>query len=330
MIPGDPMLGERLSRDMVAALGRPIDERDKIAIAVSGGPDSMALLALAGATWPGQVIAATVDHGLRAEAAVEAQMVADFCRTFSPGRGGALPHATLRPATPLGTTNVQASARAVRYALLTAWAAGQGATLLATAHHADDQAETFLMRAARGSGLAGLAAIRPCQSLDHGIALVRPVLGWRRAELRAFVEEAVLPFVDDPSNTDDHYDRTRFRALLAGAPWLDPAMIARSAVYLAEADRDVRAVETWLLETRAVTAPAGDYAIDVSGCPREVRRRLVRAGIARISGASRTPANVEALLDALEASKAATQAEVMVQPRGSIWHFRAAPPRRDT
>lgn len=324
------MLGERLPRDMAAVLGRPIDERDRIAIAVSGGPDSMALLALAGGVWPGQVVAATVDHGLRADAAIEAQMVADFCDAFSPGDRGGIPHATLRPAVRLGATNVQASARTARYALLTQWAVGQGATLLATAHHADDQAETFLMRAARGSGLAGLAAIRPSQVLDDGVMLVRPLLNWRRVELRAFVESAAIPFFDDPSNTDDHYDRTRFRALLGGAPWLDPVMIARSAAYLAEADADFRAVESWLLEARIVAAPSGEYAIDVSGCPREIRRRLVRAGIAHVLGETRSAANVESLLDTLAAGKAATQADVMVSPRGDIWYFRAAPPRRDT
>ena len=163
----------------MAALGRAVGASEIVAIAVSGGPDSMALLALAGAAWPGQVIAATVDHGLRADAADEAALVARFCL-----RQGPIPHATLIPATPLGTANLQARARAARYTLLTDWARGSKATILATAHHADDQAETFLMRAARGSGLSGLAAIRPNHRIADDLVLLRALLDWRRASPR--------------------------------------------------------------------------------------------------------------------------------------------------
>ncbi|MGL1617815.1 ATP-binding protein, partial [Vibrio parahaemolyticus] len=89
--------------------------------------------------------------------------------------------------------------------------------------HADDQAETFLMRAARGSGVAGLAGIRARHRRE--IDLVRPLLGWRVSELRALAVAAAVPFVDDPSNADPHYDRTRFRALLRDTPWLDAAQL---------------------------------------------------------------------------------------------------------
>ncbi|WP_339501760.1 tRNA lysidine(34) synthetase TilS, partial [Pseudomonas canadensis] len=128
-----------------------------IALAVSGGPDSMAMLALAAAAFPGQVHAATVDHRLRAAAAAEARMVAAWCANAG------VPHTTLVVAEPIGPGSVQARARAVRYELLLPWAAEIGASCLATAHHADDQAETFLMRAALGSGVAGLAGIRARQ-----------------------------------------------------------------------------------------------------------------------------------------------------------------------
>ncbi|MFC3579796.1 tRNA lysidine(34) synthetase TilS [Sphingomonas hylomeconis] len=317
--------------DAATALGRAVRPDDIIAIAVSGGPDSIALLALAARAWPGQVIAATVDHGLRAAAAAEAAMVAGFCATL----GAGVPHATLRPATPLATANLQAAARAARYALLTDWAAQAGAAILLTAHHADDQAETFLMRAARGSGLAGLAGIRPRRPLSDTLTLLRPLLGWRCAELRALAEDWALPFVDDPSNASARYDRTQFRALLRQAPWLDAAAIARSAGYLAETDRELRAFEAWLLDTRRRPSAPGDCTIDMAGLPRELCRRLARGAIARvredraiIAPAWSDAANIEPLLDALAAGGRATQAGVMASARGETWHFTAAPPRR--
>nr|WP_269083404.1 tRNA lysidine(34) synthetase TilS [Sphingomonas sp. Leaf357] len=371
-------------------MGRPVAAEDVFAIAVSGGPDSMALLALAEAAWPGQVIAATVDHGLRTDAADEAAMVAEYCRLTPRGRnselggsslslvshlregedpaalpqnkkrdprlreddvgcslehdsasgpwaGSCIPHTTLTLGTPLGTANLQAAARTARYALLIDWARSTGATILATAHHADDQAETFLMRAARGSGLAGLASIRPWQRIEDGPILLRPLLNWRRAELRAVAEDWNLPFVDDPSNASARYDRTRFRTLLTENPWLDAGRIARAAGHLAEADRDLRVLEGWLLDTHSLPAKPGERRIDVTDLPREVRRRLARAVVTAVrhDRAILTPAwtpasNIESLLDALEAGRGATQAGVMASATANIWQFRAAPPRRDT
>ena len=122
-------------------------------IAVSGGPDSMALLWLALNAFPGRVMAATVDHGLRPEAADEAAMVAAFC-----ARHG-VPHATLRPARPI-TGNIQSQARTARYALLDQWRMDNGVGWLMTAHHAGDQIETMLMRLNRGAGVGGLAGVR--------------------------------------------------------------------------------------------------------------------------------------------------------------------------
>lgn len=331
----------RFRDDCVATLGRPLGPDDLLAIAVSGGPDSMALLALAAAAWPGRVIAATVDHGLRADAADEAAMVGQYCARPFLGKDGQagrpIPHVVLAPAKPLGTTNLQAIAREARYALLTDWARTAGSTMLATAHHADDQAETFLMRAARGAGLAGLAAIRPHQRVSASLTLLRPLLTWRRSELRALAGDWHLPFVDDPSNASDRYDRTRFRDLLMRNEWLDAAQIARAAGHLAEADRDLRLLDDWLAESRALPAEPGERKIDAASLPREVRRRLARALITALREdlSIATPpwnasSNVESLLDALEAGKGATQAGIMASASAGIWHFRAAPPRRAT
>jgi tRNA(Ile)-lysidine synthase len=344
----EPALIARFRGDCVRLFGGMPHAR-RIALAVSGGPDSMAMLALAAAAFPGQVIAATVDHRLRAESADEAAMVARCCAQLG------VPHATLPITEPPGATgNLHSWARQQRYSLLHRWCIVERATCLATAHHADDQAETFLMRAARGSGVAGLAAVRARREIavpsedqrDHAtddtssgvedapLLLLRPLLGWRRAALRQVAIAAGVPFVDDPSNTAERFDRARFRRWVESADWIDPLKIAHAAAYVAEAEADLAAVGRWLWSERARPSPPGEARIDVAGLPREVRRRLVRLAIESVRGANRIgghwapAANVESLLDALEAGTGATQAGVMASAAGDIWHFREAPPRR--
>lgn len=332
----DPAAVERFADDLAAALGAP--PAGPVALAVSGGSDSMAMLALAHAALPGRVLAATVDHRLRADAAGEAAMVARWCA------GAGIPHATLAPAEPPRGASVQAQARQLRYALLGGWAQAQGATALLTAHHADDQAETFLMRAARGSGPTGLAGIRPRwmwrperwrgspPSEGDGLPVVRPLLGWRRAALRALAQH--LPFIDDPSNTDPRHDRTGFRALLGQAPLLDVPRLADAARHCAETDAALGQVVAWLERERLRPAADGERRLDVTGLPRELRRRLVRRAIAQVRAAGAVEgswsdaANVEPLLEALEAGGSATQAGVLASARGGEWRFRPAPPRR--
>ena len=316
---------ERFHHDLTRALGH--EPRGAILFAVSGGPDSMAMLTLAAATFGGRVHAATVDHRLRTEAAAEAAAVAAHCAAIR------VPHATLVPAEPIAGASIQAAARHARYGLLAGHALAIGAEAIATAHHVDDQAETFLMRAARGSGIAGLAGVRPRVTID-GATVIRPLLEWRRAELRAIVRRAEVPFVDDPSNHDPAHDRTRFRRLLDDNEWLGPPQIARSAAALAEADGDVLAIVEWLWSSR--TAVRGHHVrIDVEGLPRELTRRLARRAIGLVidSAGIAAPrwsesANIEALLDALAIGRRATQAGVVVQPQGHEWRFRPAPARR--
>ncbi len=295
-------------------------------VAVSGGPDSMAMLTLASEALPGRIMAATVDHGFRVEAAEEAAAVAAHCARID------VPHATLTPAAPIAGASIQAQARASRYALLADHARSAGAGAILTAHHIDDQAETFLMRAARGSGLAGLAGIRARTEIS-GLIVLRPLLDWRRAELRAIVRRGEVPFVDDPSNQDDRHDRTRFRRLLGENEWLDPPHLARSAATLAETDADVRAIVEWLWSERAVRAD-GEVRLTTAGLPRELLRRLARRaiGCVRADAAIEQPlwtdsANIERLLDALMTGKRSTQAGVLVSPRGGGWRFRVAPAR---
>lgn len=304
-----------------------------LALAVSGGPDSMAMLMLAAAAFPGQTIAATVDHGLRVAAADEAALVAGWCREVG------IAHATLVSDQTIGATAIQQDARAVRYDLLERWAAERKATLLATAHHADDQAETFLMRAARGSGVAGLSGIRERRDDVGPVPVIRPLLAWRHAELRSLAETAALPFVDDPSNADDRFERTRVRRTLADIAWLDAAQLARAARHVGEANDALAAIETWvwrsrLRERERSEIQAIQHRIDLADLPRELRRRIARTAIRDIRMVDGLlpdfdmATNIEPLLDSVEAGRAATQAGVLVSRAGDLWHFRAAPPHR--
>jgi len=317
--------GERFHKDLNRALGH--EPRDPVLLAVSGGPDSMAMLTLAAASLRGRIHVASVDHRLRPAAADEAAMVAAHCRRID------VPHAILTPVEPIVGASIQAAARQARYAMLAAHAHAIGAEAVATAHHVDDQAETFLMRAARGSGIAGLAGVRP-RAIIEGAIVVRPLLDWRRAELRAIVRRLDVPFVDDPSNNDPAHDRTRFRRLLDANEWLGPLQLARSATALAEADGDVRAIVDWLWSSRANLVD-GSVQIDMTGLPRELMRRLSRRAIGIVIQANgivaprwSESANVEAMLDALTAGRRATQAGVVVSRQRDAWRFRPAPMRQ--
>lgn len=198
-----------------------------LGLAVSGGPDSLALALLAHAALPGRIAIASVNHGLRAEAAREVALVEQIAAE----RG--IPFTAL--AVTIAPGNTQAQARDARYAALAQWVGEAGLGALATAHHADDQAETLLMRLNRGSGLSGLAGVRARSTLSDGSTLLlRPLLGWRKAELAAIVMAAGITPADDPSNTNPVFDRARLRARLAEADWLDPVQIAASAAHLAE------------------------------------------------------------------------------------------------
>ncbi|MDH7975811.1 tRNA lysidine(34) synthetase TilS, partial [Sphingomonas sp. AR_OL41] len=245
-----------------------------------------------------------------------------------------VPHATLAADRAIGPSDIQAEARALRYDLLTRWATSAGATILATAHHADDQAETFLMRLARGSGPAGLAGIRARRDLGT-ITLIRPLLGWRRAALRALVEAAGVPFVDDPSNRDTRFERVRVRQLLAEQAWLDPVNLARAATHAAEADAALAELADRLWLDHATISERSTVEVALPDVPRDLRRRIARRAIDQVRAAAAitrpafdSASNVESLLDALEGGTSATQAGVMASSKRGIWHFRPAPPRR--
>lgn len=307
--------------------GKPLPQpaRQTIALAVSGGADSMAMLLLAAAAFPGDVIAATVDHGLRPQAADEARLVATLCATLG------VPHVTLAPLAPITGSSLQKQARVARYAALAAWLADIGHPPLMTAHHADDQAETLLMRLNRASGTTGLSGIRAVRR-EGDLLVLRPLLAWRRRELRDVAEAAGIAWVEDPSNADPRHDRTRYRAFLDGQDLLSPAALAAAAAHIAQTDAALADLTDRLWDAR--WAP-GTARLDATDLPREVRRRLARRAVLELRArhAIATPhfaaaSNVEPLLDSLEAGRAATQAGVLVTPRGAHWHFAIAPARR--
>ena len=228
---------------------------------------------------------------------------------------------------------LQGEARDVRYTALARWAAGQGLSCLATAHHADDQAETVLMRLQRGSGVGGLSGIRATRA-DGDLLIVRPLLGWTKAELVHLVAAAGIEPVDDPSNHDPRFDRAQDRALLAMNPRLEPHRLARTAAACAEADAALDWAATQLAEDR-LTCQGGEWRLDAGALPRELARRLLARTVADIrSEHGIAPPwtgseDVEGLLTSLEAGSAGTLAGVMTRAGANgIWHLRAAPPRR--
>jgi tRNA(Ile)-lysidine synthase len=313
---GFPERTARFRADLAALAG---PAPPAFGVAVSGGPDSLALLLLAAAAFPGMVEAATVDHGLRAGSGAEAAFVRDLCTR----RG--IAHATL--AGPPVEGNVQSGARALRYGLLGQWARARGLAFILTAHHQDDQAETLLMRLQRGAGLAGLAGIRPRAELD-GLAVLRPLLGWRRGELAEVVAGTGLTPVDDPSNRDARYDRARLRAQLAETDWLEPPALARSAAALSEAE----AALDWTVEqliAERVEPVQGGLSFDAAGLPAELKRRILLRLLALLVPAAPPRGEaVQRLLGALDAGETATLAGVRCEG-GPVWRLAPAPPRRD-
>lgn len=319
--PGDP--GAALTRRFGRELARlwPEGARPgggRLGLAVSGGPDSLALLLLCEAALPGRFEVASVDHGLRAESAAECAMVRELCAARD------IPCAILPVR--VGRGNVQSRARAARYAALAEWAARAGLSAIATAHHADDQAETLLMRLNRGSGAAGLAGVRGRGAIAGGtVPLVRPLLPFRRAELAGLVRAAGLAAADDPSNRDDRFDRVRIRRALADADWLDIAGLSVSAAHLADADEalDWAAHREWN-ERVVLTATEIRYR---PLAPRAIMLRVLERAIAHFGGTPRGQ-SLARLAAKLERGESGNLAGVLARADGDGWRLTPEPPRR--
>jgi tRNA(Ile)-lysidine synthase len=314
-----------------------------IVLAVSGGPDSMALMWLA-ARWRSalargpRLIAVTVDHGLRPEAAREAREVKHLARNLD------LTHRTMRWTGPKPKTGVPAAARAARYRLLAQAARTSGATHILTAHTRDDQAETLLMRLVRGSGIAGLAAMAR-QSERDGVLLARPFLQVSKARLIATLKKAKLGFADDPTNRDLNLTRPRIRAVMPvlAAEGGDARNLARLASRLSRANAAVEVLvdgAARYLELRDRETSPGFDAKAFCAMPEEIRLRLLLRAIDRFGHEG--PAElgkVETLLAALDRVVAETArgrqprlkqtlAGALVTLIGDRISITPAPPRR--
>ncbi|WP_411819488.1 tRNA lysidine(34) synthetase TilS [Hyphococcus formosus] len=218
-----------------------LDLPKKFAIAVSGGRDSIALARLAAGyakATGAEVLALTVDHGLRPEAAKEAAKVSQWCAAMG------LSHRLLRWAGEKPQTGIQAAARSARYRLLIEAAQSDGCEAILTAHSLDDQAETVFMRLGRGAGPRGLSAMKEETWVAAGagepIRLLRPLLGFRRLDITRFLDEAGQDYVDDPSNDDPTYERVRARAVIGALEeqnLLTAAALAKTAEEMGRAHR---------------------------------------------------------------------------------------------
>jgi tRNA(Ile)-lysidine synthase len=277
----------RFSSKDIAALFSPWEAARGIVLGVSGGPDSVALMLLAAEWARGRaerpaLYVATVDHGLRKDSRGEAEIVAHWAA------GLALPHAILVWDGVKPKSRIQERARGARYQLLFEYAARVGADHVMTAHHADDQAETILFRLLRGSGVSGLAGMASA-SERSGLVLARPLLAHAKADLAAFCELRGHPFIDDPSNNDSAYARTKMRRLggLLADEGLGRAALLKLGRRAARADAALaahaRAVRAGFMARRE----PGGFGADISAFadePEEIVLRFLAEELKLING----------------------------------------------
>jgi tRNA(Ile)-lysidine synthase len=285
-------------------------------LAVSGGPDSLALLLLAHAAFPKSVRVATVDHRLRPEAAGEAVYVAQICADRD------IPHDILIPEAPI-VGNIQSAAREVRYGLLHEWADAHGLKWIATAHHADDQLETMLMRIARGSGLPGLSAIREVNG-----RIIRPLLGFTKAELVGICTNHNVAPCEDPSNGNMDFDRVQIRNWLESAPeLLDARRAARTASALREAHEALEWVAESLEQERLEALGNNSLSLDPAGLPPELQRRMLIRSLQKIDPVlSPRGDTIDRALEALRNGQKLTVGDILCTG-GPRWRFEPAPAR---
>lgn len=262
-----------------------------VALAVSGGSDSTALMRLA-ADWartnhPGLVLSVlTVDHGLRPEAAGEAARVGQWAVELG------LPHHVLRwTDEPKPASGIQARARAARYGLMAAWCRRNEAGALLTAHSLDDQAETVLMRLSRTMSPESLAGIHPLGNWE-GLPLHRPLLRVKRQALRDWLAGLGQDWIDDPSNEDERFERVRARRALAGLPPGISGRLAALAEKCAHAASLIeRLSQRWLVyslqehDAGICHVAAGDFR----NLPAALRERILASVIARYGGGQGAP-----------------------------------------
>lgn len=304
-----------------AALDRLAGDLPALGVAVSGGGDSMALMHIV-ADWSHgrRVMVATVDHNLRAESAEEARQVGRAARKLD------LPHATLNWHRDTDSGNLMAAAREARLRLLSEWAQANRLPAIALGHTADDQAETLMMRLARGSGIDGLAAMAECRDA-FGVRWLRPMLGARRDDLRDWLRGRDIAWIDDPGNENEDFDRIRIRKAIA-AMGLETAALARSARHIGEARRALShyaadTAERAVIRRGTITLPRRDFR----DAPAEIRRRLLVASCRWITGADYPPRRATVLhaLEAIGAGSRVTLDGALIEPVGDRLHIGREP-----
>jgi tRNA(Ile)-lysidine synthase len=314
-----------------------------LVLAISGGPDSTALLVIA-ARWRKalrrgpKLVAVTIDHGLRKEARQEAAAVARLARKLG------VAHRTMRWIGRKPSTGLQEAARLARYRLLGKAARDAGARHVLTAHTLDDQAETVLIRLVRGSGIGGLAAmarIAPLPGGDGDISLIRPLLEVPKSRLLATLRKEGIAFADDPSNGDPRFTRVRMRGAMPALE--DEGLDARRLALLARrAGRANAAIETAVDTAAAALAPASWAnggaivlpAVPFAELPPEVALRLLGRAVAHTGDEGPVElGKLESLHEALTASSGTARfrrslaGAVVTRANGRITVERA-PPRR--
>jgi tRNA(Ile)-lysidine synthase len=283
---------------------------DHILIAVSGGPDSMALLALLKEWGLAKLHAVTVDHALRVQSRTEAESVQAFCKRLD------VPHHILTWDEEKPTSGLQQAARGMRYALLCDFARAHGLTCLTTAHHADDQAETILMRLTSGSGLAGLAGMRKeqmrfetLQAQSEAIRHVRPLLGFSKASLVLSCKARGIVYVEDQSNDDPRFERVRMRRIMdqLATDGLSRERLLRLAERASLADEALEyAVENTLAHLPIAYQEQSlrfDWA-SLAGEPKAIRQRVIPKLLAPLSSITFVEKldRVEALVDGIDSA----------------------------
>ena len=270
-----------------AAMARvgPFEPAPELAVAVSGGADSLALALLAD-RWArargGGIVALTVDHRLRTESAAEAAQVGQWLAVRD------IRHETLVWNGPYPLHDLQAAARAARYRLLGDWCRRHGRLHLLTGHHQDDQAETLILRLGRGSGLNGLAAMAPIVE-DGPCRLLRPLLTVPSARLKAVLAAAAQDWIDDPSNRNMAFARVRVRGQKSefAAAGLTPQRLADTSRHLARARAALEQAVERVLVLGVALHPAGFALLDprpLAAAPAEIGLRALASVIATIGG----------------------------------------------
>jgi tRNA(Ile)-lysidine synthase len=347
---------EALREDEASALFGGLADLHGLILAVSGGPDSTALLVMA-AGWARRVksqlkrspklVAVTIDHGLRAESRREAAAVKRLARRLG------VAHRTVRWRGKKPSSGLQAAARAARYRLLAGEAAHAGFAHIVTAHTLDDQAETLLFRLARGSGLTGLAGMAPVSpaplfaaanktavsNFADQVFVVRPLLSVPKTRLIATLKAVGVDYNNDPSNRDPRFARTRLRGLLPrlAAEGLDAKTLARLGSRMRRAEA---AVEFAVGAARTALAPGSwrrrgpiVFAARAFGdLPHEVGLRLLGRAVAHVGDEGPVElGKLELVYDSVRASPPLTRrtlAGALISLRGGKLTVERAPPRR--